>query len=63
LELRPDSSGGGVDSIALGKLIEVMAVIGDQPHYTFFSLLLPVTTWFWFSMPFRSFQKKAKAVV
>lgn len=31
LELRTDSS-GGVDSIALEKLIEVMAVVGDQSH-------------------------------
>ena len=31
-ELRLDSSGGEVDSLALGKFIEVMAVIGDQHH-------------------------------
>jgi len=31
-ELRLDSSGGEVDSLALGKIIEVMAVIGDQHH-------------------------------
>jgi hypothetical protein len=62
-ELRPDSSAGEeVDSVALGKLIEVMVVIDDQHLYNLLSCCLRQYG-SWFTFPFRLFQKKAKAVI
>lgn len=61
-ELRPDSSGVvEVDSVALGKLLEVMVDM-DYRHHNLFSCSLQHYG-SWFSLPFRSFQKKAKGVI